>query len=130
MHGKHKRICKECHGPDICEHNRQKQICKDCHGSGICIHNKHKRACYECKGIVKSTRSSNPLASHKKCEHNRETRDCKDCGGTRICEHGKRRNGCSLCKSANLIAFNAASNLLIAQTESNIVTASNSNTSS
>ncbi len=102
IHGKNKRICKECGGSTICVHGKQKSYCRDCGGSQFCIHSKIKSSCKECGGSQICEHGK--LKTHCKecggsqiCEHRKRKTQCKECGGSQICEHGKFKMYCKEC---------------------------------
>jgi len=68
IHGKNKKICRQCGGSKICIHNKYKNDCNICLGSRICKHLKHKKRCKLCKN------ENNPL-----CNHGKNIKYCPEC---------------------------------------------------
>jgi hypothetical protein len=104
IHKRQQRLCIECNGSSICEHQKDKYYCKICGiGRGICIHNKRKYNCKQCDGLgicIHKRGKSQCIECNGSsiCEHKRQQRLCIECNGSSICEHKRQRHQCLDCK--------------------------------
>ena len=109
-HGRQKNTCKECGGPGICPHGRVKSRCKECGGRGICPHGRLKQQCKECGGSMicahgRQKYTCKGCGGSALCPHGRQKSRCKECGGSAICPHGRRKSRCKECSRSVAKSF-------------------------
>lgn len=80
------------HNPtEKCFHGKRFKLCVECCGAYLCEHDHERSTCKECKRLGTGGTS---LCD----EHHLRRNNCVKCGGVSICEHHIQRSTCKKCK--------------------------------